>query len=107
TQHKTEEGAAKTEKSTAKISAKDISLPGMKSEPTPEGCYLRAMIDVKKWEATEMTPDRSHPSIVPVTGKNDHGSITFVISGMRDNIGQPNNLIELNHITYSHRQDRS
>ena len=99
-QQKAEEHTAKTDKSTPPSSAKEIALPGMKRESMPEGCYLRAVIDGKKWEATEMTPDRSHPSIVPVNGKNDQGSITFVISGMRENVGKPSNLSESNHITY-------
>ncbi len=66
----------------------------------PAGCYLRATIDGKKWEATEMTPDRSHPSLIPVNGKSGDSSITFVIGGMRDNIGKPSNLSEMNTITY-------
>ena len=79
----------KYESATSQSSAADISLPGMKPGSMPAGCYLRATIDGKKWEATEMTPDRSHPSLIPVNGQNGDSSITFVIGGMRDNIGKP------------------
>jgi hypothetical protein len=81
-------------------SASDISLPGIKAGSMPAGCYLRATIDGQKWEATEMTPDQSHPSLIPVNGKSGNTSITFVIGGTRDNIGKPSNLSEMNTITY-------
>ena len=56
--------------------------------------------DGKKWEATEMTPDPSQRSLVPVNGKSGSSSITFVISGKPDNLGQPRNLSDSNTITY-------
>jgi hypothetical protein len=92
--------AAKVDSATSQTSAADISLPGMKPGSMPVGCYLRAMIDGKKWEATEMTPDRSHPSLIPVNGKSGNTSISFVIGGMRDNIGKPSDLSEMNTITH-------
>lgn len=88
--HQAEEDAAKIDNAMSKSATGSM----------PQGCYLRAVIDGKKWEATEMTPDRSHPSIIPVNGKNGDSSITFVISGMRDNVGKPSNLSEMNTITY-------
>ena len=51
--------AAKSESATSQSSSDDIQLPGMKPGTMPAGCYLRATIDGKKWEATEMTPDES------------------------------------------------
>jgi hypothetical protein len=99
-QRAAEDHAAKIDAGTSQSSTADISLPGMKPGSMPAGCYLRAVIDGKKWEATEMTPDRSHPSLIPVNGQNGGSSITFVIGGKRDNIGKPSNLSEMNTITY-------
>src|SRR6478609_1942723 len=100
TEQAADDHAAKTERATSQTSTAELSLPGMKPGSMPAGCYLRAVIDGKKWEATEMTPDRSHPSLIPVNGKNGAISITFVIGGMRDNVGKPSNLSEMNTITY-------
>jgi hypothetical protein len=95
------ERAAKIDDATSHSSTTDISLPGMKSPGSmPAGCYLRATIDGKKWEATEMTPDRSNLSLVTVNGKNGNTSITFVIGKNRDNIGKPSDLSDSNQISY-------
>jgi hypothetical protein len=102
TKNAAEEHAAQVDDAISHSATSEVLLPGMKPGPgsMPEGCYLRAVIDGKKWEATEMTPDRSNLSLITVNGKNGNSSITFVISGKRDNIGQPSNLSESNHITY-------
>ncbi len=92
--------AANVDSAAAKSSNIGVSIPGMKPDSMPAGCYLRAVINGKKWEATGMTPDRSHPSIIPVNGQNGGSTIMFVISGMRENVGQPSNLSESNTITY-------
>jgi hypothetical protein len=100
TQQAADDHAAKTESATSQTPSAGISIPGMKAGSMPAACYLRAVIDGKKWEATEMTPDRSHSSIIPVNGKNGGSSITFVIGGMRDNIGKQSNLSDSNQISY-------
>ncbi len=93
--------AAKVDSATSQSSTADISLPGMKAaDSMPAGCYLRAVIDGKKWDATEMTPDQSHLSLVTINGKNGNRTITFVIGRNRENIGKPSNLSESNQITY-------
>ena len=97
-QRAAEEHAAKIDDAIAQST--EALLPGMKPGSMPEGCYLRAVIDGKKWEATEMTPDPSQRSLVPVNGKSGNSSITFVISGKRENIGEPRNLSDSNQITY-------
>jgi len=100
TQTEAEQHAAKIDEAMSRSTAGDTSLPGATKGSMPEGCYLRAVIDGKKWEATEMTPDRSQRSLVPVNGKSGDSSITFIISGKRDNVGQPRNLGDMNTITY-------
>ena len=96
-QQAADEHAAAIEDALSQSTASDDSAT---NATMPEGCYLRAVIDGQKWEATEMTPDRSHPSIIPVSGKNGSSSITFTISGMRAGVGQPSNLSDMNTITY-------
>jgi hypothetical protein len=100
TQQAAKNQAAKTDNATSQRSTADFTLPGMKPGTMPVGCYLRATIDGKKWEATEMTPDSSHPSQLPVNGKNGSSSITFVIDGVHVELGKPHNLSEMDHITY-------
>lgn len=97
-QRAAEEHAAKIDE--AMTQSAESLLPGVKRGTMPEGCYLRAVVDGKKWEAIEMTPDLSGLSIMTVNGNSGHGSITFVISSKRDNIGQPSNLSDSNQITF-------
>jgi hypothetical protein len=92
--------AAKGDAATTQSSTDDMLLPGMKPGTMPAGCYLRANIDGKKWVATEMSPDSSHPSQLPVTGKSGKTSITFVIDGVHVELGKPHNLSDMDHITY-------
>lgn len=92
--------SAKVDEATSSTATKEIWLPGMEPGSMPEGCYLRATIDGKKWEAAEMTPDRSNLSILTVNGNSGNTSITFVIGSKRDNVGQPSNLSDSNQITY-------
>jgi hypothetical protein len=42
-----------------------------------DGAYLRAMINGKKWEATEMVLDKDDSNIVQVHGKNGNTFLTF------------------------------
>jgi hypothetical protein len=102
TQSAAEQHAAKIDEAMSQSSTGDSSTSGK----MPAGCYLRAVIDGQKWEATEMTPDRSHPSIIPVNGKNGDSSIVFTIGGMRDNVGKPRDLSEMNTITYFDGNDK-
>jgi len=92
--------AAKVDSALPKSSAADISLPGMKPGSLPAGCYLRAMIFGKKWEATEMMPDEAKLSLVTVSGKNGSSSIMFVLGRSKENLGKPTNLSASNQITY-------
>lgn len=96
-QREAEQHAAKVDEAT---SAGDAAGSTADKGSMPEGCYLRAVIDGTKWEATAMTPDRAHPSIIPVNGRKDSSSIMFTISGMRDNVGQPSKLSDMNTITF-------
>jgi hypothetical protein len=95
-----EQHAAKLDEATSQNSTADGSTPGAATKSMPEGCYLRAVIDGQKWEATAMTPDRTHASIIPVNGKKGDSFITFTIGGMRENIGKPRDLSDANTITY-------
>jgi hypothetical protein len=100
TKNDAEQHAAKVDEAMSQSSADKALLPGMKPGSMPEGCYLRATIDGKKWEATEMNPDEMKLSLVTVNGKNGNSSITFVTGRNRENIGQPSKLGEGEHITY-------
>lgn len=91
---------AKVDSATSPDSSAFITIPGEKPGTMPAGCYLRATIDGNKWEATEMSPDSSHPSQLVVTGKSGVSSITFVIDGVHVEPGKPHNLSEMNEITY-------
>lgn len=85
------------EEHAAKISeATNAAAP----ESIPPGCYMRAVINGEKWEATAMTPDVSIPSIVSVNGRKEGSLITFTISGKPDNVGTPRDLSDMYTITY-------
>jgi hypothetical protein len=53
------------------------------------GGYLRATINGRRWEATEMTPDVDGTSIITVHGRNKDGFLTFNISGKNTKVGKP------------------
>lgn len=55
----------------------------------PEGCYLRATVNGKHWEATGMTPDFSGSSSMVVNGCNKAGFLNFSINGRPNNVGKP------------------
>ena len=95
-------GCSRSEQKQAEDHAAAIenALPGSKPGSLPAGCHMRAMIDGKKWEATEMTPDPAHRSIIPVNGKSGSRSIMFTVSGMQEAVGQPSKLSDSNTITY-------
>jgi hypothetical protein len=95
-----DEHAANVNDATSPIADGGALLPGAKPGSMPEGCYLRATIDGKKWEAKEMNPDEMKLSLVTVNGKNGNSSITFVTGRSRDSIGQPHDLGDSNQITY-------
>jgi hypothetical protein len=100
TKNDAEQHAAKVDEAMSQSTTGDVSLPGMKPGAMPEGCYLRATIDGKKWEATEMNPDEMKLSLVTVNGKSGNSSITFVTGRNRDNIGQPSKLGDSKQITF-------
>lgn len=106
TQSAAEQHAAKIDDAMSPSSTGDASASAAATGSMPAGCYLRAVIDGKKWEANAMTPDRSHPSIIPVNGQNGDSSIVFTIGGMRDNVGKPRDLSEMNTITYFDGNDK-
>src|SRR5262249_18801191 len=99
-QHAAQDQPATVGSSASPSSTADITLPGMKPGTMLAGCYLRATIDGKKWEATEMMPDEAKLSLVTVNGKSGKSSITFVIGRNRENIGKPSALSDSNEITY-------
>jgi hypothetical protein len=92
--------ADKVDSAASPDSSAYITIPGMKPGTMPAGCYLRATVDGQKWEATEMSPDSSHPSQLIVNGKSGVSSITFVIDGVHVESGKPHNLSDMNEITY-------
>lgn len=91
TLHQAQEHAAKIDEALNSTVAKDT---------IPTGCYMRAVINGQKWEATAMSPDVSIPSIVSVNGRKDGSLITFTTSGKPDNVGQPRALSDMYTITY-------
>ena len=92
-----QDDTANGDRATAPSSPADAA----KSGSIPAGCYLRANIDGKKWEATEMNSERGTiTSIIPVQGSRGDSLIAFTVSGMRADVGTPLNLSDTREISY-------
>lgn len=59
------------------------------NDTLPDGCYLRANVNGKRWEATGMTPDYSGSSSMVVNGRNQAGFLNFSINGRPKDVGKP------------------
>lgn len=60
--------------------------------PNPDslgGGYLRATINGRSWEATEMTPDMGRGSSLVVNGRNSSGFLNFNIDGTNTEVDKP------------------
>jgi hypothetical protein len=79
--------------------ADPFNLKGQR-DTMPEGCFLRATINGKRWEATAMTPDLDGTSLLLVNGRNKDGFINFNISGRNIKIEKPRNFGETNAVMY-------
>jgi hypothetical protein len=70
------------------LPAEQFSLGGT-AGAMPAGCYLRANINGKSWEATTMTPDLDRSSIVEINGRNSSGFINFSVGVVNIRTGKP------------------
>jgi uncharacterized protein DUF6252 len=69
-------------------------------ETMPAGCYLRATINGKRWEATSMTPDLDRSSIVEINGRNKSGFINFTIGLVNIKTGKPRKFNDQHPLLY-------
>jgi uncharacterized protein DUF6252 len=78
----------------------DLLAFGGRTEAMPAGCYLRANINGKRWEATSMTPDLDRSSIVEINGRNSSGFINFTIGVVNIRTSKPRKFNEQHGLLY-------
>jgi hypothetical protein len=91
--------AAKSGSNAGSVPA-DLFGLGSQKETLPDGCYLRATINGKRWEATAMTPDLDGTSLLLVNGRNEDGFINFNISGRQIKVEKPRIFNEVKAVMY-------
>jgi hypothetical protein len=85
----------------------DLFGLGGRKETMPDGCYVRATINGKRWEAAAMTPDLDGTSLLLVNGRNKNGFIHFYISGRHIKVEKPRNFSERNAVLYWDENDET
>ena len=78
---------------------------GLADNVMPEGCYLRATIKGKRWEATGMTPDFTRSSLSVVNGRNKNGFLNFNINNRLAKVGKPREFRDTNAAMYWDEND--